>query len=119
MKHNFKFRMISDEVGCCICGLSEPMATQLGSKESACDLGLAERRRVRHKKRGTQYSITIIGTLQTDEPLSDGATLVGYIGNDGKWWFRTPEEVVDGRFEHAEPLGGKPLKWGRSIKDVY
>lgn len=59
-------------------------------------------RLVRHKKRGTFY--TIIGTaeLQMATDLVDGAFLTIYRGDDGKWWARQEDEFEDGRFEEVQ-----------------
>lgn len=61
-------------------------------------------RRVRHKKRGTTY--TVIGTaeLQMATDLVDGAHLTIYRGEDGKWWARQEHEFEDGRFEDMQDV---------------
>lgn len=59
----------------------------------------APARRVRHKKRGTEYDVMARGELQMAEDLVDGAELFAYRGDDGRWWFRRVEEFEDGRFE--------------------
>ena len=77
--------------------------------------------RVRHKKRGTTY--TVVGhaglqisiadgnTVSSDriglEPINfkrfhEGDRLVVYRGDDGRLWARDPDEFNDGRFEPAE-----------------
>ena len=53
----------------------------------------------RHKERGSTYWIVGKDRLQADRPLEDMAELFAYVGEDGQWWFRTPEEFNDGRFE--------------------
>jgi hypothetical protein len=60
--------------------------------------------RVRHKKRGTTYSV--IGDdfrLQSARPIEEGETIVVYRGDDGKGWARPLDEFTDGRFEPVEP----------------
>lgn len=56
-------------------------------------------RRVRHKKRGTEYDVIARGELQTSRELVDGDELFAYRGDDGRWWFRHIDEFEDGRFE--------------------
>lgn len=60
-------------------------------------------RRVRHKKRGTEY--TVIGTaeLQTSVDLVDGSEMIVYQGADGCLWVRQIDEFEDGRFEDVKP----------------
>lgn len=59
----------------------------------------AERPRLRHVKRGSTYDIVGEGVLQTERPLTDGAALVVYRDVvDGRWFFRPPGEMQDGRF---------------------
>jgi len=55
----------------------------------------------RHRKRGTVYSVLGVGSLQTSQPLGDGASLVVYRGQDGRIWVRPAEEFADGRFERV------------------
>jgi len=55
---------------------------------------------MRHKKRGSDYEVEMNGvTLQTDEPLEDGANVTFYVDADGRGWVRRHEEITDGRFE--------------------
>lgn len=72
----------------------------------ACEAGMrllteaVERPLRRHKKRGGTYIEYGRGKLQTDVPLGDNAPLVGYRdAATGDWWFRSPSEMDDGRFE--------------------
>lgn len=58
---------------------------------------------VRHKKRGTSY--TVLGDLeiQTSAPLKEGDVVTGYqCCETGKLWARPVEEFEDGRFEKIE-----------------
>ena len=57
---------------------------------------------VRHRKRGTVYTVVGNATLQTSAPIADDATLVVYQGEDGKFWARPAVEFFDGRFESVE-----------------
>ncbi len=52
-----------------------------------------------HIKRGSSYQCIGSGILQTDKPLEDNARLVVYKDERGEFYFRTPEEFDDGRFE--------------------
>lgn len=56
---------------------------------------------MRHKKRGTTY--TVIGTaeLRMAHDLVYGAFLTIYQGEDGKWWARQEDEFEDERFEEV------------------
>lgn len=56
----------------------------------------------RHVKRGTEYCEVARGKLQTDVPLTDYSDLVAYRDADDTWWFRSPVEFDDGRFEALE-----------------
>ncbi len=56
-------------------------------------------RRVRHKKRGSIYSVIGYGFVQTDAPLTDYSEVVVYRADDGSTWVRPPSEFEDGRFE--------------------
>jgi len=62
--------------------------------------------RYRHKKRGTHYTKKAVGILQVEPGtvLKDGDKLVAYTGEEdgGMWWFRSPEEFYDGRFEYVK-----------------
>lgn len=56
--------------------------------------------RWRHVKRGTDYTVVAgEATLQTSLPMTDGADLIVYRGDDGKVWARPVTEFADGRFE--------------------
>lgn len=56
--------------------------------------------RYRHKKRGTSYTVVVAhAELQTSAPLREGAEIVVYRGDDGKFWARPSSEFHDGRFE--------------------
>ena len=57
------------------------------------------KRVVRHKKRGTLYTVLGTAELQMATDLVDGAFLTIYQGEDGKWWARQEDEFEDGRFE--------------------
>lgn len=54
--------------------------------------------RWRHVKRGSTYTEAGRGEVQTSRPIVEGDKLVAYRGEDGRWWFRLPEEFDDGRF---------------------
>ncbi len=54
---------------------------------------------VRHKKRGTTYTVLGEAGLQTEQPLVAGDRLVVYQGLTGDLWARPPHEFEDGRFE--------------------
>lgn len=58
--------------------------------------------KVRHKKRGTTYTVIGTATIQCEpsDDIADGEELVLYQGEDGRYWVRRPEEFHDGRFEH-------------------
>jgi hypothetical protein len=58
---------------------------------------------VRHRKRGTTYTVIANATLQTSAPIADDTALVIYQGEDGKFWARPAAEFFDGRFEHIAP----------------
>lgn len=56
--------------------------------------------RVRHKKRGTTYTIVGNAELQLSfDDLCDGSEMIVYRGDDGKLWVRNANEFWDGRFE--------------------
>lgn len=66
--------------------------------------------RVRHRKRGTCYSVvTRCALLQSAEPIGEAAVLVIYKGDDGRFWARPESEFDDGRFEpmHDQQRAGK------------
>lgn len=55
--------------------------------------------RVRHKVRGTCYSIVGEAEVQTNHAIHEGVNLVVYRGDDGKLWCWPKPEFEDGRFE--------------------
>lgn len=59
-------------------------------------------KRVRHKKRGTEYQIIGHGKIQTDVPLKDYDEVVIYVAENGSLWIRPVSEFMDGRFENVE-----------------
>lgn len=62
---------------------------------------------VRHKKRGSLYTVLNTATLQVAEgtDLKDMDTLCVYQSmEDGTWWVRKKEEFDDGRFEYVSRL---------------
>ena len=68
-------------------------------------------RRVRHKKRGTEYEVLGVGKMQTEKWLGDDLCpadmerVVVYRSlDDGALWVRPPHEFEDGRFEELQPL---------------
>lgn len=56
--------------------------------------------RIRHRKRGTQYTIIGPARLQTEQPIRDDEIVIVYQGNDGQLWARPLAELTDGRFEY-------------------
>ncbi len=58
---------------------------------------------VRHRKRGTKYTVIGNATLQASVPTADETALVIYEGEDGKLWARPAVEFFDGRFENISP----------------
>ena len=73
-------------------------------------------RHVRHLKRGSVYAVLgaataqvsrgtvpASGTLPIGRILRDDATVVVYVGADGRLWVRFPDEMNDGRFETIAP----------------
>ena len=71
-----------------------------------------EPRRVRHKKRGTTYTVLGFARAQVSKAsplggsfpatarlLCDDDALIVYHGEDGQLWVRFPDEFNDGRFE--------------------
>jgi hypothetical protein len=58
---------------------------------------------VRHRKRGTVYTVVADATLQTSVPIADDTAIVVYQGEDGKFWARPAAEFFDGRFENILP----------------
>lgn len=59
-------------------------------------------RRVRHLKRGSEYSVVAHGRLQVDGDL-DNEKVTVYRGDDGQVWVRPDYEFNDGRFEDIGP----------------
>lgn len=66
----------------------------------------------RHKKRGTLYKEIARGCVQIATNLQDGDGVIVYRGDDGKWWVRSTDEFLDGRFDRVDapppshPAGG-------------
>lgn len=58
---------------------------------------------VRHRERGTMYTVVGDATLQTSVPIGDDTALVIYQGEDGRFWARSAVEFFDGRFENVSP----------------
>ena len=60
--------------------------------------------RVRHKKRGSIYTVLDLAEVQASNgPLEDYEVVVVYLGEDGKLWVRRRPEFRDGRFEEIAP----------------
>jgi hypothetical protein len=55
--------------------------------------------RWKHKKRGTFYVVTKIGTLQCSDSEFDDKPVVIYTGDNGNVYARPYAEFIDGRFE--------------------
>lgn len=53
----------------------------------------------KHIKRGNLYQTIHLATLQTSEPIEDGADVTVYRDEDGNVWVRPDDEFNDGRFE--------------------
>ncbi|MCV9963808.1 hypothetical protein OIU34_18180 [Pararhizobium sp. BT-229] len=61
---------------------------------------LPQTRRVRHRKRGSDYDIMNEAvSVQCAEPIKEGDVLCVYVEEDGKGWARPRGEFNDGRFE--------------------
>ncbi len=58
--------------------------------------------RVRHVKRGTEYTVIGQAALQTAAPITDMELLVVYQDDDGQMWARPVGEFEDGRFVPAD-----------------
>lgn len=56
-------------------------------------------KRVRHKRRGTEYTVIGTGRVQIGKPLNDMDHVVIYRGDYGDLWVRGEDEFLDGRFE--------------------
>ena len=78
--------------------------------------GVLAERHVRHLKRGAVYAVLGAATAQVScgtvpasgrtpagRILRDDATVVVYVGADGRLWVRFPDEMNDGRFETIAP----------------
>lgn len=60
------------------------------------------RERVRHRKRGSTYTVMGRAKVQTGTPLTDYSEVVVYRSEaDGSLWVRPVAEFEDGRFEAA------------------
>lgn len=66
-------------------------------------------RRVRHKKRGTEYEVIGQGIFQIagDTSIADEEPVVVYRGDDQRIWVRPVAEFEDGRFEDVPPRPGR------------
>lgn len=79
--------------------------------------GMCER--VRHKKRGTEYTVMARGRLQVDGDL-DNEKVVIYSGDDDQVWCRPEYEFNDGRFEDITSAPGAPSRYiNRANLKVY
>jgi len=104
---------------CVETGLEIKEDTDLGGVISAYIKSLAASaspRRVRHKKRGSLYSVLGTAEMQVStgawdqsgrgppwRDTKDGDKVVVYRGDDGRLWVRFPDEFEDGRFEEVPP----------------
>ncbi|WP_206110873.1 nucleoside triphosphate pyrophosphohydrolase family protein [Rhizobium daejeonense] len=70
-------------------------------------------KRVRHKRRGTEYTVIGTGRIQIGKPLNDMDHVVIYWGDFGDLWVRGEDEFLDGRFEELP----KPIN-RISLEDV-
>lgn len=52
-----------------------------------------------HKKRGSNYIVVDEARVQFSKPIKDGDMLTLYMGQDGTYSVRHPDEFLDGRFE--------------------
>lgn len=81
---------------------------------SALPIAVDKPRRVRHKKRGSEYAVDSLGVAQIStmgggkpfplgfvhqRTLREGDTMVVYKDSAGRTWLRFPDEFEDGRFE--------------------
>ncbi len=84
----------------CDCGKpSNTSAAETGSGAMPLQPGQPGTR-YRHVKRGGEYTLRLIGQVQTDEPLKDYDRIVVYQDDAaGMVWARPPHEFFDGRFE--------------------
>lgn len=64
---------------------------------------------VKHKKRGSIYSVLGYAELQSGFPIEEGQRLVVYRGEDGKLWARPEQEFHDGRFVTQEKDDYRPV----------
>jgi hypothetical protein len=86
-------------------------------------------RRVRHKNRGTIYTVVGEATLQTTYEQPDDAPVVVYRGDDGQLWVRPLNEFEDGRFEEITNDGPNENatiaqtadrnEWRETVRDIY
>lgn len=82
---------------CDDCGASAPSVHRWNSRP---EIGAP---RWRHLARRTLYIEHCRAELQTGAPVTEGAVLVIYRGEDGKFWAREVSEFEDGRFEAVKP----------------
>jgi hypothetical protein len=54
--------------------------------------------KVKHIKRGTEYTVLGRAEVQSEFPINEGDILTVYQGADGKLWARPTGEFDDGRF---------------------
>ena len=54
--------------------------------------------RVKHVKRGTEYTVLGQAEVQSGSPINESDILTVYQGTDGKIWARPVSEFNDGRF---------------------
>ena len=73
---------------------TEPFRTMVN------ELSKAPLRSVRHKRRGTIYTVLFEGQLQwSEQPQLEDIIMTVYKSESGKIWIRPSSEFNDGRFE--------------------